>query len=140
MIKRFAGGGGGGVDLHPELHASNDIFDLSVFNFYETPALSYSWFCRKCFSFKSHYQKRALNVSSCKPTIAALEISISFDGKHLKPVYYIKGESEEFSIAAGLKFLSWSRFQRRSRSHLKLVLQRCLPCPKDQQFHCYSPM
>ncbi|GIY64502.1 hypothetical protein CEXT_513901 [Caerostris extrusa] len=69
-----------------------------------------------------------------KPTIDGLDDSISLDVKkhHLKPAYYSRGELEEFSVTAGLMFLSWSRSQRRSKSHLTLVHQRCPPWPKDQ--------
>ncbi|GIY63147.1 hypothetical protein CEXT_754481 [Caerostris extrusa] len=42
------------------------------------------------------------------------------------------GELEEFSITADLKFFSWSRSLRRSKSHLILVHQRFLPWSKDQ--------
>ncbi|GIX86046.1 hypothetical protein CDAR_285591 [Caerostris darwini] len=100
------------------LHISTDVR--------KRPVLSYSWY--KPNLVLPLIKREALNVSTCKPLLVIwrlyLALMVRATTWSLPVIPYTRGEPEEFSIVAGLKFLSWSRSQINSKSYLILVHQR----------------
>ncbi|GIX76995.1 hypothetical protein CEXT_632941 [Caerostris extrusa] len=99
----------------------------------ERSALSYSW-DTPVKVILPLIKREAFNVPTCKLTIGVLDDSISINLRApYGASYYTRDESEEFSIASGLKFFILEQISEKAKESFDISTSEVSPLAKRSE-------